>query len=124
MARLAMLLAVAQRRRLWMDSDCFWRYFLMFFLVLSLVFSPKVTLRYFSLRRRMRELEKEWRSPTFKRAEYLATSCELDRVRRMISMGLLVWAESKEEYLQAEWLATSSALQRARKKVEIGLLAR
>ena len=95
----------------------------MFFLVLSLVFSPKITFRYFSLRRRIQELEKEWRSPKFNRAEYLATSCELDRVRRMISMGLLVWTESKEEHLQAEWLATSSALQRARKRVNIGLLA-
>ena len=95
----------------------------MFFLVLSLVSSPKVTLRYFSLRRRIQELEKEWSSPTFNRAEYLATSYELDKVRRMICMGLLVWVESKEEHLQAEWLATSSALQRARKKVDIGLLA-
>jgi len=95
----------------------------MFFLLLSLVFSPRNTFRYFSLRRRMQVLEKDWRTPAFNRAEYLTTSSELDSVRRLISMGLLVWVESKEEHLQAEWLATSSALQRARKKVNIGLLA-
>ena len=72
----------------------------MIYLLLSLIFYPRNTFRYFYLRRRMRILEGQWdavmRNDAL-RDEWLATCSALERIRPKVSAGLLLWAESKDD---------------------------
>ena len=77
------------------------------FLLFSFIFSPMNTFRYFSLRRYMRALNRQWNlvmSSNNKayidlfQAQWITTGSALQSVRRGVSTELLEWVESTDEH--------------------------